>query len=195
MDLHHTPVSRSALFSEQARSPRPVDIPNWSAWGDLHSQGCSILSRTGLLFPINHTPVGDPGLAPGRLGDFKSPGSALPAEASRREMVGMKGLAPPRLPDSESGPSAVRVKPHAREIGTPGRTLTLISDVSKRRALVIELRERWNWLVRRSWQRRLMSCHGFAPCSMLLSLCQYSTSKPDDALARVTSIGQSRFFI
>ena len=73
--------------------------------------------------------VGDPGLAPGRLGDFKSPGSALPAEASRREMVGMKGLAPPRLPDSESGPSAVRVKPHAREIGTPGRTLTLIFDV------------------------------------------------------------------
>src|SRR5882672_6477232 len=48
--------------------------------------------------------VGDPGLAPGRLGDFKSPGSAVPAEASRREMVGMKGLAPPRLPDSESGP-------------------------------------------------------------------------------------------
>ena len=33
----------------------------------------------------------------------------VPAEASRREMVGMKGLAPPRLPDSESGPSAVRV--------------------------------------------------------------------------------------
>src|SRR5436190_20036852 len=74
-----------------------------------HSQGCSSLSRIGLLFPMNHTPVGDPGLAPGRLGDFKSPGSAIPAEASRREMVGMKGLAPPRLPDSESGPSAVRV--------------------------------------------------------------------------------------
>src|ERR1051326_7930461 len=31
--------------------------------------------------------VGDPGLAPGRLGDFKSPGSAIPAEASRREMA------------------------------------------------------------------------------------------------------------
>src|SRR6185503_11560109 len=31
-------------------------ILNWSAWGDLHSQGCSILSRIGLLFPINHTP-------------------------------------------------------------------------------------------------------------------------------------------
>src|SRR2546428_6965667 len=88
----------------------------WSAWGDLPSQGCSILSRTGLLFPVNHTPVGDPGLAPGRLGDFKSPGSAVPAEASRREMVGMKGLAPPRLPDSESGPSAIRVEPHAREL-------------------------------------------------------------------------------
>src|SRR5260221_3372896 len=104
-----TPFSGSPLFSKQVRPARPVDIPNWSAWGDLHSQGCSILSRTGLLFPINHTPVGDPGLAPGRLGDFKSPGSALPAEASRREMVGMKGIAPPRLPDSESGPSAIRV--------------------------------------------------------------------------------------
>src|SRR4029077_814603 len=79
----------------------------------------SILSRTGLLFPVNHTLVGDPGLAPGRLGDFKSPGSAIPAEASRREMVGMKGLAPPRLPDSESGPSAVRVEPHARELALP----------------------------------------------------------------------------
>ena len=57
--------------------------------------------------------------APGRLGDFKSPGSAVPAEASRREMVGMKGLAPPRLPDSESGPSAIRVEPHARELVHP----------------------------------------------------------------------------
>src|SRR6185369_8275640 len=107
VDSHHTPFSGSPLFSKQVRSARPVDIPNWSAWGDLHSQGCSILSRTGLLFPINHTPVGDPGLAPGRLGDFKSPGSAIPAEASRREMVGMEGIAPPRLPDSESGPSAI----------------------------------------------------------------------------------------
>src|SRR6185503_7873947 len=79
--------SGSPLFSKQVRLARPVDIPNWSAWGDLHSQGCSILSRTGLLFPVNHTPVGDPGLAPGRLGDFKSPGSAVPAEASRREMA------------------------------------------------------------------------------------------------------------
>ena len=96
-----------------------MDIPNWSAWRDLHSQGCSILSRIGLLFPINHTPVGDPGLAPGRLGDFKSPGSAVPAEASRREMVGLKGLAPPRLPDSESGPSAIRVEPHARKLVHP----------------------------------------------------------------------------
>ena len=93
MDLHHVPV-RHALVSTEARFTRPVDIPNWSAWGDLHSQGCSGLSRTGLLFPVNHTPISDPGLAPGRLGDFKSPGSAIPAEASRREMVGMKGIAP-----------------------------------------------------------------------------------------------------
>ena len=94
-------------------------MPKWSAWGDLHSQGCSILNRTGMLFPVNHTPVGNPGLAPGRLGDFKSPGSAFPAEASRREMVGMKGLAPARLPESESGPSAIRVEQHARELALP----------------------------------------------------------------------------
>src|SRR5438046_2802900 len=111
---------RHALVSTEARLARPVDIPDWSAWGDLHSQGCSGLSRTGLLFPINHTPacrtearrarlVGAPGLAPGRLSDLKSLGSAVPSEARRREMVGMKGIAPPRLPDSESGPSAVRV--------------------------------------------------------------------------------------
>src|SRR5437867_3756095 len=112
-------AQRHALVSTEARLARPVDIPNWSAWGDLHSQGCSVLSRTGLLFPVNHTPVGDPGLAPGRLGDFKSPGSAVPAEASRREMVGMKGLAPPRLPDSESGPSAIRVEPRAHELVHP----------------------------------------------------------------------------
>ena len=151
VDLRHTPVSRSALFSKQPRLACPVDIPNWSAWGELHSQGCSILSRIGLLFPVNPTPacppflderrlVSDPGLAPGRLGDFKSPGSAVPTEASRREMacraeagkrrlVGMKGIAPPRLPDSESGPSAIRVEPHAHEIGTPGRTLTCNRDV------------------------------------------------------------------
>src|SRR5258708_34613032 len=82
------PTSRDTLVR--------LTFQNWSAWGDLHSQGCSILSRTGLLFPVNHTPVGDPGLAPGKLGDFKSPGSAVPAEASRREMVGMKGIAPPK---------------------------------------------------------------------------------------------------
>ena len=114
MDLRHILHEKDALVSTEARLARPVDISNWSAWGDLHSQGYSILSRIGLLFPVNHTPVGDPGLAPGRRGDFKSPGSAIPAEASCREMVGMKGLAPPRLPDSESGPSAIRVEPHAR---------------------------------------------------------------------------------
>src|SRR4029434_3908729 len=126
VDSHHTPFSWSPLFSKQVRLARPVDIPNWSARGDLHSQGCSILSRIGLLFPINHTPVGDPGLAPGRLGDFKSPGSAIPAEASRREMVGMKGIAPPRLPDSESGPSAIRVSPHA---GKDSRAVMLVPAI------------------------------------------------------------------
>src|SRR2546428_8754435 len=87
---------RHALVSTEARSARPVDIPEWSAWGDLHSQGCSILSRTGLLFPINHTPIGDPRLAPGRLGDFKSPGAAVPAEASRREIGGHEGNCTPK---------------------------------------------------------------------------------------------------
>src|SRR6266550_9033378 len=52
------PLARGhALVSTEARLACPVDIPNWSAWGDLHSQGYSILSRTGLLFPVNHTPV------------------------------------------------------------------------------------------------------------------------------------------
>ena len=38
VDLRHTPVSRSALVSTEARPARPVDIPNWSAWQDLHLQ-------------------------------------------------------------------------------------------------------------------------------------------------------------
>src|SRR5580698_5246161 len=38
VDLRHTPVSGSALFSKQARPARPVDIPNWSAWQDLNLQ-------------------------------------------------------------------------------------------------------------------------------------------------------------
>lgn len=96
MDLRHILQKKDALVSTEARLACPVDIPNWSAWGDLHSQGYSILSRSGLLFPVNHTPVGDPGLAPGRLGDFKSPGSAVPAEASRRENGGHEGNCTPK---------------------------------------------------------------------------------------------------
>src|SRR5437764_13895518 len=38
VDLRHTPVSKSALVSTEARPARPVDIPNWSAWQDLHLQ-------------------------------------------------------------------------------------------------------------------------------------------------------------
>jgi hypothetical protein len=126
---HHTPFSGAHCLANRSGPlvrltfqigrrgecglPKPCDLVSlnetFASRIAMHSQGCSLLSRTGLLFPVNHTLVGDPGLAPGRLGDFKSPGSAFPAEASRREMVGMKGLAPPRLPDSESGPSAVRV--------------------------------------------------------------------------------------
>jgi len=55
VDLHHLPEDTHS-FSTESLHARPVDIPNWSAWGDLHSQGCSGLSRTGLLFPVNHTP-------------------------------------------------------------------------------------------------------------------------------------------
>src|SRR5436309_13774455 len=64
---------RHALVSTEARFARPVDIPDWAAWGDLHSQGCSGLSRTGLLFPANHTP-------------------ARRAEAQRRTLVGDPGF-------------------------------------------------------------------------------------------------------
>ena len=63
MDLHHLPEGTHRL----AHRPGSLDqltFQIWSAWGDLHSQGCSILSRTGLLVPINHTPVGDPDLHP-----------------------------------------------------------------------------------------------------------------------------------
>ena len=63
--------------------------------------------------------VGVGRLALPRLFGFEANRSAIPAEASCREMVGMKGLAPPRLPDSESGPSAIRVEPHARELALP----------------------------------------------------------------------------
>src|SRR6266404_3274848 len=48
---------RHALVSTKPRSARPVDIPNWSAWQGLHSQGCSGLSRTGLLFPLKPVAV------------------------------------------------------------------------------------------------------------------------------------------
>ena len=141
VDLRHLPAVTHSL------APRPGSLDRWtfqngSAWGDLHSQGCSGLSRTGLLFPVNHTPVGAPGLAPGRLSDLKSLGSAVPSEARRREMVGMKGIAPPRLPDSESGPSAIRVGPHARWNWHSRKDSHPHLRRSKRRTLVIELRER-----------------------------------------------------
>ncbi len=50
MDLRHLPEGTHSL------APRPGSLARlafhkWSAWGDLHSQGCSGLSRTGLLFP------------------------------------------------------------------------------------------------------------------------------------------------
>src|SRR5438132_10145601 len=97
VDSHHTPLSGSPLFSKQVRLARPVDIPNWSAWGDIQMQKAECKVQNGklvgrkppensALFILNYAfqMVGDPGLAPGRLGDFKSPGSAFPAEASRR---------------------------------------------------------------------------------------------------------------
>ena len=33
-----TTCRKHALFSKQARLARPMDIPNWSAWQDLHLQ-------------------------------------------------------------------------------------------------------------------------------------------------------------
>ena len=74
VDLRHLPEGTHSLAHRPGSLVR-LAFQKWSAWGDLHSQGRSGLSRTGLLFPANHTPVGDPGLAPGRLGDFKLPGS------------------------------------------------------------------------------------------------------------------------
>ena len=38
MDSHHIPQKRDALVSTEARLASPVDIPNWSAWQDLHLQ-------------------------------------------------------------------------------------------------------------------------------------------------------------
>ncbi len=124
VDLHHSPlflrthslVARcdgpmlpNPLFAfavprksgAHSLAPRPGSLVRlafhkWSAWGDLHSQGCSGLSRTGLLFPVNHTPVGAPGLAPGRLSDLKSLGSAIPSEARRREIGGHEGTCTPK---------------------------------------------------------------------------------------------------
>src|ERR1051325_4380108 len=95
VDLHHLPKGTHSL-APRAGSLDPWTFQNWSGRGDLHSQGCSILSRTGLLFPVNHAPFGDPGLAPGKLGDFKSPGSAVPAKASRREIGGHEGTCTPK---------------------------------------------------------------------------------------------------
>ena len=38
MGLRHIPQRRDALVSTEARLARPVDIPKWSAWQDLHLQ-------------------------------------------------------------------------------------------------------------------------------------------------------------
>src|SRR5213083_830996 len=95
------PLARGhALVSTEARLARPVDIPDWSAWGDLHSQGCSGLSRTGLLFPANDTfgrrsetqrrrLVGDAGFRP--CSQFFGGDIAM-----RSGPTQMRALAPPR---------------------------------------------------------------------------------------------------
>lgn len=38
VDLRHILREKNALVSTEARFARPVDIPNWSAWQDLHLQ-------------------------------------------------------------------------------------------------------------------------------------------------------------
>src|ERR1035441_9431691 len=95
VDLRHLPEGTHCLANRPGSLAR-LAFQKWSAWGDLHSQGCSGLSRTGLLFPVNHTPVGAPGLAPGRLSDLKSLGSAVPSEARRREIGGHEGTCTPK---------------------------------------------------------------------------------------------------
>ena len=52
MDLHHTPVSRSALFSKQARFACPVDIPNDGARGRTCTCTGEGLGFVGLLLPV-----------------------------------------------------------------------------------------------------------------------------------------------
>ena len=58
-----------------------------------------------------------------------------------RRLVGMRELARPSLPDAESGPSAIRVEPHARRNWHSRKDSHPHLRRSKRRALVIELRE------------------------------------------------------
>src|SRR2546429_3316212 len=79
---------------------RSSESEGWSACGDIQMQKAECKVQNGkqvgrkspensALFIMNSAfqMVGDPGLAPGRVGDFKSPWSAIPAEASRREMA------------------------------------------------------------------------------------------------------------
>jgi len=51
-DSFHYPVLFPFLETDE-----PLASGIWSARGDLHSQGCSLLRRTGLLFPVNHAPL------------------------------------------------------------------------------------------------------------------------------------------
>jgi hypothetical protein len=117
---------RHALVSTEARFARPVGIPEWSARGDLHSQGYSVLSRNGLLFPLNHVPVGAAGLAPARLSDFKSLWSAIPDKAMRREMVLAFGACKHAI-ESPANLSPCRAMPARRWLrpnGPRGRSCT-----------------------------------------------------------------------
>ena len=90
-----------------------MDIPNWSAWQDLHLQPFRFGRNASALGYTRCCPRSD---LHRHCARFKGDVSALDYVG---EMVGMKGLAPPRLPDSESGPSAIRVKPHARKLVHP----------------------------------------------------------------------------
>ena len=62
VDLHHI-ARRHALVSTEARLARPVDIPNWSAWQDLHLQpfrlerNASSLGYTRLVPTVGFAPT------------------------------------------------------------------------------------------------------------------------------------------
>jgi hypothetical protein len=82
--LYPWPVRVNALA-------RPVGISNWSAWGQLHPQGCQILSLDPLLFGFNYMPVNWYSRQESHLQPPRSKRSALVLEL--REQKGRRKIA------------------------------------------------------------------------------------------------------